>query len=968
MGQPGGARQERRRHLGRLVAVVALASCASAPGEPTGTISQASTTVCGAPTNGAVQGVDVSHWQGAFDWNAAKARGISFGYASIGDGTGFVDTTFGTNWANIKAAGLLRGAYQYFEPGQDATAQANLMIGAVGKLGAGDLPSMVDVETTGGQSGATIASRVRTWLGVVEAGTGRAPLVYTGPSFWDSSVGDTTFGATPLWIADYGPPCPAVPNGWSSWQFWQYSSSNGTLDLDVFNGSLAQLSGLAGPACTSACIAAPRVGIAPSATGEGYWIVDAAGDVLPDGNASFFGDLHGQALSKPVVAVVATSAGQGYWLAAADGGVFSFGNAGFFGSAGGTALNRPVVGMAATPGGSGYWLVASDGGVFNYGSAGFYGSAGGMTLNAPVVGMASKARGKGYWLVESDGGIFTYGDAEFYGSAGGMTLSRPVVGMAATATGKGYWLVASDGGIFSYGDAAFHGSAGAMALNAPVVGMAATTAGGGYWLLGSDGGLFSFGDATYLGNGVGATCAGGVPQSCVVAASGCGALSPLPACASGQACGHGTCQPTCTDACTAGQSQCSGALLELCGHYGGAPCNTWSTPTACPSGETCMAGVCGSAACMDDCEPGATACVAGDLASCNATKGGGCHTWGAPTACQAGQTCQTGGCSGQTVVASDAGTDAADGGVVLESGDAGVGRVEGGAARADGGVTLPGDGGEGGVGPAGGCSCRASGREPGSLRALVVVLAVVLVLRRREPAALARHSDGGRTVGVRVRVRGRGRVRLGVGNLPSRRVSDAGARSIPMGNVSVESNGRGGRKSVDAEINMIPMIDLLMVTISFLLITAVWSHSARLSADAQVPGRPEVMFPPPAAERQLHIDMRSADKFVLTWKQAGATLTTTEIPRREVVSLNRGARVVRYPELAARVASEWASAGAHRDEGDGAIDRAVLHTGNETSYATVVGAMDAAYQVERPLRAGTKVARVPAFRVSLAVD
>ena len=37
---------------------------------------------------------------------------------------------------------------------------------------------------------------------------------------------------------------------------------------------------------------------------------------------------------------------------------------------------------------------------------------------------------------------------------------------------------------------------------------------------------------------------------------------------------------------------------------------------------------------------------------------------------------------------------------------------------------------------------------------------------------------------------------------------------------------------------MIPFIDLLMVTISFLLITAVWSHMSRINADAQVPGPP----------------------------------------------------------------------------------------------------------------------------------
>jgi len=59
-----------------------------------------------------------------------------------------------------------------------------------------------------------------------------------------------------------------------------------------------------------------------------------------------------------------------------------------------------------------------------------------------------------------------------------------------------------------------------------------------------------------------------------------------------------------------------------------------------------------------------------------------------------------------------------------------------------------------------------------------------------------------------------------------------------MAGVNVESGGKGGRRAVDSEINMIPMIDLLVCAISFLLITAVWSHMSRINADAQVPGPP----------------------------------------------------------------------------------------------------------------------------------
>jgi len=728
------------------LAALALLECGGnpRPGEDIGTTSQASTTVCGAPTNGPVQGVDVSHYQGAYGWAGSKTSiGTVFGYASIGDGTGYVDPEFTTNWANMKAAGVLRGAYEYFEPGDDPTAQANLMIQAVGQLGAGDLPCMVDVETTGGQSGATIAANVRIWLDAVQAGTGKTPMIYTGPSFWDGSVGDTSFGATPLWIADYGPSCPAVPNGWSNWTIWQYGDTGGNLDQDVFNGTLAQLTSLGQttPSCTNACVASARVGVAAAPTGEGYWIVDTAGGLYADGDASFFGDLTGGTLAKPVVGVASTPGGQGYWMVAADGGIFSFGNAGFYGSEGGKPLNKPVVGMAAAADGQGYWMVAADGGIFNFGSAGFFGSAGGMTLNKPVVGMAATPTGKGYWLVAADGGIFSYGDAAFEGSAGSTTLNAPIVGMAATSTGKGYWLVGADGGIFSYGDAVFHGSAGAMALARPIVGMTATVDDGGYWLVGADGGIFSYGDAVYLGNGLASSCGFGVPAVCVVASNGCTVVQAGNACAAGQTCQHGTCQSTCTDACTTGSSRCSGGDLEVCGHYGSAPCNTWSTAGACPSGQTCTGTVCASPTCSDSCETGATECMNGSLVTCTSETDAGCRTWSAPTACQGGATCHQGGCVTH-VSGADAGVDASepvDAALVHDSA-ASDGRAKVIDASVGGPTTKPtGDNEE--IGPTSsntaasgsGCGCGVAGRatKQGRIGMSMGLLGVLLVVRRR---------------------------------------------------------------------------------------------------------------------------------------------------------------------------------------------------------------------------------------------
>jgi hypothetical protein len=243
------------------------------------------------------------------------------------------------------------------------------------------------------------------------------------------------------------------------------------------------------------------VAMAPTPSGNGYWISAASGTVLARGGAQDKGSIGG--LTRPIVGIAPTPSGNGYWTTGGDGGVFSFGDAEFFGSTGDLRLNRPVVAMASTPTGRGYWFVASDGGIFSFGDAGFYGSTGDIRLNKPIVGMASTPTGRGYWLVASDGGIFSFGDATFFGSTGDIRLNQPIVGMTASRGGAGYLLVASDGGIFTFGDARFLGSTGDIRLNQPIVGMAGTPSGDGYWMVAADGGIFTFGDAAFHGSGAG---------------------------------------------------------------------------------------------------------------------------------------------------------------------------------------------------------------------------------------------------------------------------------------------------------------------------------------------------------------------------------------------------------------------------------------------------------------------------------
>jgi lysozyme len=44
----------------------------------------------------AVEGIDVSHWQGDVDWHAVKKSGRKFAFAKATEGRSMVDEKFGT--------------------------------------------------------------------------------------------------------------------------------------------------------------------------------------------------------------------------------------------------------------------------------------------------------------------------------------------------------------------------------------------------------------------------------------------------------------------------------------------------------------------------------------------------------------------------------------------------------------------------------------------------------------------------------------------------------------------------------------------------------------------------------------------------------------------------------------------------------------------------------------------------------
>ena len=196
------------------------------------------------PNGGTIKGVDVSHSNGKVDWMEAKSEGIQFVFVKATEGTTFVDPNFHTNWAGLKAAGIVRGAYHYFHPNMSASDQAQFVVDTVGQLEANDLPIVCDFEELNGVPSSDAVAAAIEFMNDVTNLTGKPTIVYTFPKFL-SSYGELV--NYPLWAASYGHSCPTLPPGFTAWDFWQTADQgsvaniDSTVDQDEFNGTLDQL-------------------------------------------------------------------------------------------------------------------------------------------------------------------------------------------------------------------------------------------------------------------------------------------------------------------------------------------------------------------------------------------------------------------------------------------------------------------------------------------------------------------------------------------------------------------------------------------------------------------------------------------------------------------------------------------------------------------------------------------------------
>lgn len=200
-------------------------------------------------------GPDISFYQDnnetpqGVDFHKMRSNGAEFVIIRAGQNS-WVDPDFAYNWRMAKAAGLPRGAYWFYDSRYNPVEQAKLFINAFSG-DYGELPAWADFEEKYGGPFAGLSN----WKIFLDTLYALLPPpteigIYSNYYYWRENVPAdqrAQFAAYPLWIANYNPGAPLIPEPWTTWLFHQYTENgpgnafgaeSNRIDLNYFNGDL----------------------------------------------------------------------------------------------------------------------------------------------------------------------------------------------------------------------------------------------------------------------------------------------------------------------------------------------------------------------------------------------------------------------------------------------------------------------------------------------------------------------------------------------------------------------------------------------------------------------------------------------------------------------------------------------------------------------------------------------------------
>lgn len=167
-----------------------------------------------------VQGIDVSHRQGAIDWNRVRADGTDFAYIKASEGADLRDAHFAENWRGAEQAGVKRGAYHFFTLCRLARDQAENFIALVPR-DVDALPHALDLEFEGNCSArparGVILAEIAMFIQMVEAHSEKPMVIYMTKEFEDEYRVSQAIDRS-LWLRSLFFPPDYATHPWVMWQ------------------------------------------------------------------------------------------------------------------------------------------------------------------------------------------------------------------------------------------------------------------------------------------------------------------------------------------------------------------------------------------------------------------------------------------------------------------------------------------------------------------------------------------------------------------------------------------------------------------------------------------------------------------------------------------------------------------------------------------------------------------------------
>ena len=185
----------------------------------------------------AINGIDVSVWQGEIDWARVKAGGVGFAMVRAGYGLA-ADPNFARNMEGAAAQGIPVGAYLYSRAVTTGEAEEEaVFLLELAKPYQIVYPASLDMESAGQHA---LTNNQRTGLALAFCGKvaqgGLTPGVYSSLYWFETMLDLPELKPVQRWVADWSSQKPSLEGGVD---LWQHSSRglvdgiSGYVDLDV---------------------------------------------------------------------------------------------------------------------------------------------------------------------------------------------------------------------------------------------------------------------------------------------------------------------------------------------------------------------------------------------------------------------------------------------------------------------------------------------------------------------------------------------------------------------------------------------------------------------------------------------------------------------------------------------------------------------------------------------------------------